>query len=185
MVMYYRDNLSSLFYMGCTVNVKILKDVARIKVAKGLAIGPFKADSVVTIPRWIAVCLEKNGFAKVLEDRLGEMELYRYYHRELTNPELQPVPKDFLYRFNKLLEKLREKGVKEKTKRICDMFTDLLRLRLQKILRATLKSGVDEEEAKKMCFEEELIYLAVNREVNRWLDQVLKVSGVENVEERG
>lgn len=185
--------IKSLDFIFENSPVKVIanRNCPEIKLA-GLTIGPFEEGNEYEVLHWAARELEKFGVIRFRsEELLDSAKLYKIHWKERVQAvgQISELPKDFYPKLRSFLAALREESAKhpekmreyEKTKQLA---TDILNLRLKKIVSLASAPAQTEHILRNLTAEERLIYEQIFGLINKWKNRLLefeeKEGGKEN-----
>ncbi|ADM28298.1 Protein of unknown function DUF1288 [Ignisphaera aggregans DSM 17230] len=160
-------------------NLYILKPV-RVMVLRYFSLEPFmnltlQKGSEISLPRWIAEILEKNGIVEILDRTITPQELSKIKFSQMQQKSQIIRIEDFFYiKMKKTIEDLETKAKKEGdinllkiVEKMREDFADISRLRLSFIIRAVQLGGLDVIE-KNLAIEEKLLVNLIKSTLSTW-----------------
>ncbi len=164
-------------------NLYILKPV-RVMVLRYFSLEPFmnltlQKGSEISLPRWIAEILEKNGIVEILDKTITPQELSKVKFSQIQQKSQIIRIEDFFYiKIRKTIDDLEAKAKREGdinllkiVEKMREDFTDISRLRLSFIIRAVQLGGLDVIE-KNLSIEERLLVNLIKSILNTWSNEL-------------
>lgn len=178
-------------FENSAVKVIANRNCPEIKLA-GLTVGPFEEGNEYEVFYWIARELEKFGVARIKnEDLLDSAKLYKIHWKERvqTTGQVSELPRDFYPKLRRYLKELKvEAGRHPEKMREYDkakqLATDILNLRLKKIVSLASAPAQTEHVLRNLTAEERLLYEQIYRLINKWKAQLLEKESKEGVKEK-
>jgi len=168
-----------------TLELELLSDLyvlkpVRVMVLRYFSLEPFmdltlQKGSEVSIPRWIAEILEKNGIVEILDKSITPQELSKIKFSQIQQKSQIIKIEDFFYiKMKKAIEDLETKAKKEGdinllkiVEKMREDFADISRLRLSFIIRAIQLGGLDVIE-KNLTIEEKVLVNLIKSILGTW-----------------
>ena len=161
------------------VTLVVNKDIPHQISFLGYTISPARRGDKIKVPIPLANVLIKEGYASIDESSIPTItDLNKISWMEARTDELQEIPPNFYYLVRILINKLKEKAIKEndfsaerRLQLVKSLVFDVVKCRLQKILKLVLANpNPSREITNKMSIEEEVLYITLCRIINSWLD---------------
>ncbi|RLI33651.1 hypothetical protein DRO53_05065 [Candidatus Bathyarchaeota archaeon] len=170
---------SEVKFENVKVRLKAEASIPRLHVA-GLELKPVEAGERFEASRWVAEDLVKAGIARFeeVEAEFSLAELQRVRLLEGMQQQRRPgqLPENFYPRLRRLLRRLKAEASKSPEKMVeygkaYQWASDLLALRLNKILVLASARGEAGESLKNLTEEELALYRSLHRTVEEWKSQ--------------
>ncbi len=159
----------------------------KVMVLRYFSLEPFmnitlQKGSEISLPRWIAEVLEKNGIVEILDRAITPQELSKIKFSQIQQKSQIIRIDDFFYvRIRKSIEDLEAKAKRESdinllkiVEKMREDFSDVSRLRLSFIIRAVQLGGLDVVE-KNLSIEEKLLVNIIKSILNTWFNKVILI----------
>ncbi len=160
------------------IRVAILKDLGRIKVEEGWE--TFAKGDEASLPLWLVKELVKAGYADLREQKLTDAEVGKYLMVEkgLKGSEFSPLKERFYAEVKDLLSKFNELPIKSsedalRKMRLESNVSDLVRIRLRKLVQIAFLKGEVGEFMDKVLPEEKVLLLTLSDVISEWLQEVV------------
>jgi len=156
-------------------------------VVGDIELGPIDSGASFEIQRWIADEFIRSGVAR-LADATSEMSLTKvqeHYIKETMQPSrrLSTLPEDFYPKLRRLLNELSKTRLSDPDKtdefrKMTQLSTDILTVRLNKILLLSSAHGQNEDVLKNLTPDEKLMYATLHKAVENWRRKVFEYGEV-------
>lgn len=177
------NELRALDFMFENSPVRVIanRSLPEVKLV-GLTIGPFEEGGQYEVPYWVAFKLEKAGVARFRsEDSFDPLKLYKIQWKERLQAagQLSEFPRDFYPKLRRYLSQTREEIVRnpekmreyEKAKYLA---TDIVNLRLKKILSLASTPATSAQIIKSLTEEEKILYEKISHLIEEWRNQLMR-----------
>ena len=172
--------LAEIYHLLSPVRVAVLKDLGKVHV-EGVW-ETYQRGDEAGIPYWIAAFLEERGDVEIREPKLSETDIGKYLmiERRMRGSSFHTLKERFYLEAKELIKKLKEEGRKNpenivKAVKVEGNLSDIVRIRLRKILNAAFLSTKIDEISEKLLPEERGLLLELSATIQRWFDGVTKV----------
>ena len=165
-------------YLAETVDVRVIRDHESLEV-EGRKV-ELKAGSELRMPRWLARSLAKKGIVQIVEhERVDYNEVSKYAFLEGQGSpaplSLVRLPKSFYIKYREYMEGMKEElkstgdhRVLGEMERARAAMSELVNMRLRKILLA-VQIGVKLEDIRdRLAYEEEALYISLQDTIKEW-----------------
>jgi len=161
------------------VKVAVLRDLGRVRIEGGWE--TFVKGDEANLPYWLAKELLRAGYVDLREQKITDTEVGKYLMIEkgLKSSEFTSLKERFYMEIKEILKNFKELSTKSsenvlRRMRFESNVSDLVRIRLRKLVQiAFLKEEVSEF-LDKVLPEERLLLLTLNEFIGEWLQEVLK-----------
>ena len=158
--------------------VAILKDLGRVRVEGGWE--TFAKGDEASLPLWLVKELIKAGYADLREQKLSDAEVGKYLmvEKSLKSGEFSPLKERFYMEVKELLKEFKESPIKTsedalRKMRLESNVSDLVRIRLRKLVQIAFLKGEVSEFMDKILPEEKVLLNALSDVISEWLREVL------------
>lgn|GEM_PF-125022 len=167
------------------VRLVALKNIPKLDVA-GEKIEPVERNQAFEVINWVADELLKSGIVRLYDEtaRLNLVEIQKTQIKEVmqTSRRLSKLPEDFYPTLRRLLRELEEKSVSDPAKaaeleKVTQLATDIITLRVNKILMFSSSQEQEEVDPRSMSPEEAGLYSRIHEAVNEWRNKALNIAG--------
>ncbi len=172
--------LAELYHMLSPIRVAVLRDLGKIRVEGGWE--TYQRGDEAGIPYWIATFLEKRGDVEIRETRLTDTDIGKYLmiERRIKGGSFHPLRERFYLEARELIRRLKKEGEgkPENILRIVKAegnLSDIVRIRLRKILSAAFLSTKIDEIIEKLLPEERGLLLELSIIIQKWFNEVTRV----------
>ncbi len=172
--------LAEIYHMLSPVRVAVLRDLGRVRVEGGWE--TYQRGDEAGIPYWMATFLEKRGDVEVREPKLTDTDIGKYLmiERRMKGSSFHSLKERFYLEARELIRRLREEGRENpenvmKAVKVEGNLSDIVRIRLRKILNAAFLSTKIDEIVEKLLPEERGLLLELSAVIQKWFDGVTKV----------
>lgn len=177
------DRIKALDFIFENSPVKVLAicNCPEIKLA-GLTVGPFKEGNEYEVLYWVARELEKFGIVRFRsEELLDSSKLYKIHWKERVQPagQISELPRDFYPKLRRYIAKLNVEAAKTPEKmreyeKVKQLATDIVNLRLKKIVSLASAPAQTEHVLKNLTAEERILYEQIYTLINKWKTSLLE-----------
>ena len=177
------DKVKALDFIFENSLVRVIanRNCPEIKLA-GLTVGPFDEGNEYEVLFWVAQELEKFGVVRFRsEEILDSNKLFKIHWKERVQPvgQISELPKDFYPKLRRFMAKLGVEAVKSPEKmreyeKVKQLTTDIVNLRLKKIVSLASAPAQAEHMLKNLTAEERLLYEQIYKLINQWKTCILK-----------
>lgn len=148
----------------------VVIDKERINVKKG---------DEVSLPMWLALELHRNGYVELRDTLPRDTDLFKYYHIERTSKggKLADIREDVYFLAGLIIAKLsRDKSVESvsKVEKLKGVVTNILDLRLNKVVNAALNLDLKQASEVSKILEEVVLYRILKRVLDSWKESVVR-----------
>ncbi len=171
--------LAEIYHLLSPVRVAVLRDLGKLRVEGEWE--TYQRGDEASIPYWIALLLEERGDVEVREPKLTDMDIGKYLmiERRMKGNSFHTLKERFYLEARELIRKLKEKGKKNpenivKAVKVEGNLSDIVRIRLRKILNAAFLSTKIDEITEKLLPEERGLLLELSTTIQKWFEGVTK-----------
>ena len=171
--------LATAYHLLSPVRVAVLKDLGRIRVEGGWE--TFVKGDEASIPLWLALALQDTGYVEIREQRVGDSDVGKHLmvERGLKGGEFQALKERFYLEVRELLKRMKNESATSpeeiiKLVKLESNLSDLLRIRLRKIVQISFLGAKPEDFMDKLLLEERVLFLVLRDVIREWSDEVLK-----------
>lgn len=156
--------------------MEVVKPIPEVLEDRPLHMLPVGA--TVEVPRWLASVLEEEGYAKVLSSASIDLQgLSKLSWREERSPGLVEVDEALYPKIREFLERLEKEAstsIEAHTakKQAEVKVLDILRCRLQKIIRAAVSPSIPKGLLDNLTPEERMLFEKIKWMVDDWISKV-------------
>ncbi|MHC1563999.1 MAG: hypothetical protein ACXQTF_01550 [Candidatus Hecatellaceae archaeon] len=163
------------------VRLKAQASIPRLSVA-GLELNPLEEGDRFETPWWIAEALVESGVALLeeVEVEFGLVELQKVRLLEGMQQQRRPaeLPENFYPKLRRLIRRLKSEASRNAEKMVefnkaYQWASDLVALRLNKIMNMALARGEAGESLKNLTEEELALYRRLHQTIEEWRSQVI------------
>ena len=175
--------IKALDFMFENSLVKVIanRNCPEIKLA-GLTVGPFEEGNEYEVLFWVARELEKFGVVRFRsEEILDSNKLFKIHWKERVQPagQISELPKDFYPKLRRYMAKLSVEAANSPEKireyeKVKQLTTDIVNLRLKKIISLASAPIQTEHVLKNLTAEERLLYEHIYKLINQWKTCILE-----------
>ena len=172
-------NLVEAYHQLSPARVAILRDLGRVRVEEGWE--TFVKGDEANLPLWLVRGLIKAGYVDLREQRLTDAEVGKYLmvEKSLKSSEFSPLKERFYMEVKELLKEFKESPIKTsedalRKMRLESNVSDLVRIRLRKLVQIAFLKGEVSEFMDKVLPEEKVLLNALNDAISEWLQEVLE-----------
>lgn len=177
----YKIKVLDFIFENSPVKVIANRNCPEIKLA-GLTVGPFEEGNEYEVLYWVARELEKFGVVRFRSEELldsAKLSKIHWKERVQTVGQISELPKDFYPKLRRLFAELKEEAAKHPEKmreyeKVKQLATDILNLRLKKIVSLASAPAQTEHVLRNLTAEERLLYEQVYGLVNKWKIRLLE-----------
>jgi len=165
------------------VRIVVNRNFPEIELA-GLKVGPFEEGKEYEVQYWIANELERAGIARFREDELldiKKLDKILWKEKVQQTRQVSHVEEDFYPRLRRFLSRLKrgannspEKG--DEYRKAVGVANDIVNMRLRKIVSLSSSSEQTSQTLKDLTKEERIFYDRLNKTINQWKNNILKVA---------
>jgi len=172
--------LAEVYHLLSPVRVAVLKDLGKLRVEGGWE--TYQRGDEASIPYWMAVLLEERGDVEVREPKLTDTDIGKYLmiERRMKGNSFHSLKERFYLEARELIRRLKEEGRENpenimKAVRVEGNLSDIVRIRLRKILNAAFLSTKIDEITERLLPEERGLLLELSTTIQKWFDEVARV----------
>jgi len=171
--------LASVYHLLSTVRVAVLKDLDSVRTEAGWE--SFIRGDEAGIPLWQAAALSRRGYVELREQPLtdGDVAKYLMIERGLKGGEFHRLRERFYFEVRDLLRRARENAKSSpegmlKVIKLESNVTDLVRVRLRKIVQIAFLGGKPEDFIDSLLMEERALFMVMKDLIDSWEGEVTR-----------
>jgi hypothetical protein len=170
-------------YENAPVRIIVSRKCPEIELG-GFKIGPFDEGREYEVRFWVAIELEKAGIARIREDELDAVNIYKIQWKERvqSGTQFSSLPQDFYPKLRRYLAGVKEEAVKRVEKmreyeKTMGLSQDVINCRLKKIVSLSSSPAQTNQVLRKLEKEELAIYEQLYNIINEWRSNILGEGG--------
>ncbi len=172
-------DLSNVYHLLTPVRVAVLKTIGKVRVEGRWE--SFEKGDEASLPLWLAEGLRMSGYVEPREQELTDSDVGKYLMVEkgLKSNEFTALRERFYLEARELLKRLREGGTSKsedvlRAIKLEGNLSDLLRIRVRKIVQIAFLGGKVEEFADRLLPEEVALFSLIREALIEWDKEVLR-----------
>ncbi len=172
--------LATSYHMLSPARVAVLRNLNKVRLENGWE--SFVRGDEATLPYWMATALSSEGYVDLREQKLTDSDVGKYLlvEKGLKSNEFTSLKERFYLEARQLMNSLKNSPIRgsedlAKLIKLEGNLSDLLRIRLRKIVQIAFLGGKPEEYVDRLLPEERALFVLVREMIASWSEEVLSL----------